>query len=183
MKALLVVLALLAPIAAAEDVYKRPMVIHKVAELGLEIWTEANPAWDTVVAREPGAPRAIFSAETPGQTYPPAGMTWAVPGVKATEAEFPQVARSALRQAALNYGLKEAAIQGIALRKAVYGELSGFEGEFPALADETPVDVRVFFGHVPGKPVVAMQVFTLRGKLPHLAEQIRRSWSNVRYLK
>jgi hypothetical protein len=172
-----------AGIARPADRVERPMEVHRVAELGLEIWTELNPAWDTAVAREPGAPRPIFSAETPGQTYPPAGMTWAVPGVIAAQAEFQQVARSALRQAALNYGLGSAEIDRITLAKATYGELQGYEAQFPAVAETVPVDVRVFFGHTPGKPVVAMQVFTLRGKLPHLNEQIRRSWNNVRYLK
>jgi hypothetical protein len=168
--------------APAADAYQRPMVVHKLAELGLEIWTEGNPVWDTELGRQPGEPRPIFSAETPGQAYPPAGMTWAVPGISAQAEELPQVARGALRQAARNYGLGDDVIRSIALKPAKYGELQGFEAEFPAVADDVPVDVRVFFGHQPGKPLVAMQVFTLRGKLRHLSEQIRRSWGNVRYL-
>jgi hypothetical protein len=87
-----------------------------------------------------------------------------------------------LQQAARNYGLSDAEISVIPLNPATYGELKGYEAEFPAVADSVPVDVRVFFGHEPGKPVVAMQVYTLRGKMPHLAEQIRRSWSHVAYL-
>ncbi len=175
--------ALVATLASANEPLKRQMVVHKVTELGLEIWTEANPEWEAQLAREPGAPRPVFAAETPGQTYPPAGMSWAVPGFKTTDTELQRVARSALRQAALNYGLKEEQIRGIDLEPASYGSLTGYEAQFPAAADGVPVDVRVFFGHRPGKPVVAMQVFTLRGKLPHLSEQIRRSWSHVNYLE
>jgi hypothetical protein len=162
---------------------KREMTVHKVSELGLEVWTEANPPWDTALAREPGAPRPIFSVETPGQTYPPAGMTFAVPGLKATDADLQKIAMGALRQAASNYGLNDAEIRKIALKPATYGQLSGFEAEFPARQQDVKIDVRVFFGHRPGKPLVAMQIFTLRGKLPHLAQQIRRSWGNVSYLK
>jgi hypothetical protein len=180
--ACLMVASLCSP-AMAKDEVLRPMVIHKVSELGLEIWTEANPEWDIALAPQPGGPRPIFSAETPGQTYPPAGMTWAVPGVTAKPEELGRIARVALRQAARNYGVTDSDAQRIPMQSATYGELSGFEATFPAVAEEVPVDVRVFFGHKPGKPVVAMQVFTLRGKLPHLSEQVRRSWSNVRYLK
>jgi len=90
--------------------------------------------------------------------------------------------RTALRPgpASQNY---EGARAGIALKPASYGAFIGYEAEFSAVADTVPVDVRVFFGHQPGKPAVAMQVFTLKGKLPHLSEQIRRSWSNVKYLQ
>lgn len=182
--ATIVLLAALSAFAGATDApMKRQMTVHKVVEIGLEIWTEANPPWDTALSREPGAPRPVFSAETPGQTYPPAGMTFAVPGITASDAEFRQIALGALRQAASNYGLAEVDVRKIALEPATYGQLSGFEAEFPASQQDVEVDVRVFFGHQPGKPVVAMQVFTLRGKLPHLSEQIRRSWGNVRYLK
>jgi hypothetical protein len=159
----------------------RPMQVHKVKEVGLEIWTEVEPTWETRLEKPPGM-RPTFAVETPASTYPPAGMSFAVPGYVISRSEFPTVAKSAMRQAARNYGLSDAEIGLIALRPATYGALEGLEAEFSAVADTVPVDVRVFFGHAPGKPVVAMQVYTLRGKLPHLSEQIRRSWSHIAYL-
>jgi hypothetical protein len=160
----------------------RQMVIHRVKELGLEIWTEVEPQWETQLDENDGmAP--VFMAETPANTYPPAGMTWAVPGDIFSEQEFQTAARGAVYQAALNYGLSDAQAKALPLKKANYGELAGYESEFSASVDGTDVDVKVFFGHQPGKPTVAMQVFTLKDKLPHISNNIRRSWGNIRYLK
>jgi hypothetical protein len=175
--------AMLATVATAAEPEKlgRQMQVHKVKEVGLEIWTELEPTWETRLETPPGM-RPTFAVETPASTYPPAGMSFAVPGYVISPAELPTVVKSAVRQAARNYGLSDAEIELIPLNPATYGELKGYEAQFAAVADTVPVDVRVFFGHEPGKPVVAMQVYTLRGKLPHLAEQIRRSWSHVAYL-
>lgn len=159
---------------------KRPMIIHKVQALGLEIWTEAEPEWVVSTARKNG--QTTFSAETPALTAPPAGMSWTSnPGIRFTAAEIREGARGAIRQAALNYRVP--ANQALDLRAAQYGDLTGYEADFPASAYGTPVDVRVFCGHQPGKPAVVMHAFTLRGKLPHIAEHMRRSWTHVRYLQ
>jgi hypothetical protein len=45
------------------------------------------------------------------------------------------------------------------------------------------VDVLIFFGHQPGKSAVLAHAYTLHGKLDHISENIRRSWTNLRYLK
>ncbi|MDX9996147.1 MAG: hypothetical protein RBS28_12565 [Rhodocyclaceae bacterium] len=158
----------------------RQMVIHKVQELGLEIWTEVEPAWETRLDKSAGAP--TFIAETPASTYPPAGMTWTVPGQQFTAQEFPTAAQGAVYQAAINYGLPAAQAKALPLKTARYGDLNGYESTFSASAGGEPVDVKVFFGHRPGKPAVAMQVFTQKDKLPHISENIRRSWTHIRYL-
>jgi hypothetical protein len=169
-------------VAPATPRERRPMVIHKVHELGLEIWTEANPRWRTQLGTESGK-EPIFVAETPDETYPPAGMMWAVPGIKFSAAEFEKTARDAMRQAATNYGVSVASLETLTLRPAQYGELSGYESEFSASPQGVAVEVRVFFGHKPDRPAVAMQAYTLGGKLQAISEQIRRSWTNVRYLE
>jgi hypothetical protein len=154
------------------------MLIHKVDELALEIWTEVRPEWETRMEWRQGQP--IFVAETPALTYPPAGMTWVSKlQFKFDQRELEDVARGAIHQAAHNYGVSNDAIE---LSAAHYGDLAGYETEFSADANGEAVDVRVFCGHRPGKAAVVMQAFTLRGKLPHISEQIRRSWTNVRYL-
>jgi hypothetical protein len=175
-------IAALGPItmAHADTPIGRQMVIHKVQELGLEIWTEVEPAWETRLDKSAGAP--TFIAETPANTYPPAGMTWTVPGQQFTAREFPVAARGAVYQAAINYGLPAAQAKALPLKTARYGDLSGYESTFSASAGGEPVDVKVFFGHRPGKPAVAMQVFTQKDKLPHISENIRRSWTHLRYL-
>lgn len=165
----------------ADTQFKRPMVVHRIAQLGLEIRTEAEPMWDVSLDPRNGG-RPIFSSETPASTYPPAGMTWAASNQIFAEIEFEEAARGALNRAASNYNLSSRHAATLKMRPATYGDLVGFEVEFPATAQDTPIDVKVFFGHQPGKPAVAMQAFTLRGKLPHISEQIRRSWTNTRYL-
>jgi hypothetical protein len=148
--------------------------------LGLEIWTEANPEWDVRTDHKNG--QAVFVAETPALTAPPAGMSWvSIKGISFTAAEIKEGARGAIRQAASNYGVPQS--QALELRAATYGDLSGYETDFVANAYGTPVDVRVFCGHQPGKSAVVMHAFTLQGKMSHIAENIRRSWTHVHYLK
>ena len=91
----------------------RPMQVTQVKEVGLEIWTELEPTWETRLETPPGM-RPSFAVETPASTYPPAGMSFAVPGYVISPAELPTVVKSAVRQAALNYGLSDAEIKLIA---------------------------------------------------------------------
>lgn len=168
-------------VATAAEPVKRTMVVHQVKEIGLEIRTEEHPAWDRRLERNEGGV-ATFVAETPGSNYPPAGMSFAMSKLVFTAAEFSEAARGAVYQAARNYGLTSDASRALPLQPATYGDLQGYEAEFSAVVDDMPVDVRVFFGHRPGRPAVSMQAYTLKGKLPHLSEQLRRSWTNVRYL-
>lgn len=167
--------------AAERARIKRPMQLHRVAELNVEIWTELDPQWETRLEFRNGQP--VFSAETPALTYPPAGMTWSsVRGVTFTAAELPEAARGAIEQAARNYGVNEMA-SSVALRTAKYGELTGYEARFSATAHGQPVDVLVFFGHRAGRPPVLAHAYTLQGKLDHISEHVRRSWQNLRYLQ
>jgi hypothetical protein len=177
-----VILGTLAATVLPAEPVKRSMVVHQVKELGLEIRTEEDPRWDTRVERNARGGGVTFVAESPGSNYPPAGMSFTVSPLRFTAADFGEAARGAVYQAALNYGLASEASRALTLRPVIYGDLQGFESDFTAVADSVPVDVRVFFGHKPGRPAVAMQIYTLKGKLPHLSQQIRRSWSNVRYL-
>lgn len=162
----------------AQSALKRPMQVHRVDELALEIWTEAQPEWDARVEWQNGQP--IFVAETPALTYPPAGMSWvSLSRLRFDKHALEEIARGAIHQAARNYKVRT---DVIALKAARYGDLIGYEAEFSADPHGTPVDVRVFCGLKPGRPAVVMQAFTLRGKLAHVSEQIRRSWTNLRYL-
>jgi hypothetical protein len=172
-------LLMFAVLAASAERIKRPMHIHRVAEIGLEIWTEVEPRWEIRIERQNG--QAIFQAETPALTYPPAGMTWlSMRKMKFSAAELEEGARGAIHAAARNYQV--ASVETIALKEKRYGDLTGFEAMFSANAHGTPVDVQIFLGHQLGKPAVLMHAYTLKGKLDHISEQIRRSWNNVKYL-
>lgn len=166
--------------ATAAERVGRPMLIHRVAELGLEIWTEQDPQWETHLHAANGA--TTFSAETPALTYPPAHMSWTtVPQLNFTKRDIETAARGALHQVAANLGVRFP--DRISIKPRQYGDLTGFESVFQAESERVPIDVRAFCGHRAGKPAVVMQVSTLRNKLPHLNEHLRRSWSHVRYLK
>jgi hypothetical protein len=158
----------------------RPMRIHRVTQLGLEIWTEGDPEWDARLATLHDRP--VFAAETPALAYPPAGMTWtSQQAIRFTAEELEMAARGALHQAARNYGMRN--VEELTLEPARYGALSGYESRFPGLAHGTRVDVQVFIGHQPGRPTVLAHAYTLEGKLDHIREHIRRSWTNLRYLR
>ncbi len=160
---------------------KRPMEIHKLDELGLEIWTEYEPTWITRILSQGKFP--IFSAESPQNYYPPSVMTWTTfKGMKIGIGELEELATSAIQTAAGNYGVSEKEILQIRPKKTEYNKLIGYEASFSGIAFNEAVDVKIFVGHEPGKRPVAMQAYTQKGKLVHLSEQIRRSWTNVAYL-
>lgn len=161
---------------------KRPMNIHKVQEIGLEIWTEYRPEWITDLVTYRG--RSIFTAQTPVNTYPPVAMSWtSFPRMRVNKNNLNEVALTTFKTAAVNYSVSQQQISNIKALPASYGDLTGFETSFFGIAHGDAVDVKVFVGHREGKGPVTMQVFTLKGKLPHIGEQIRRSWQNVKYLK
>lgn len=178
-RTLLITAILLSLSAGAANRAGRPMIIHRLPALGLEIWTEQDPEWETHQSNRASA--AIFTAETPALTYPPAQMSWTtLPQLRFDPLDLPAGAAGALHQLAAKHRAREP--KQIAITRQQYGDLIGYETTFAARSENVPVEVRAFCGHRPGKQPVLMQVTTLKGKSAHLAEHIRRSWSNVRYL-
>ena len=160
---------------------QREMQIHKVAALGLEIWVENQPPWEAALNQ--AATLQTFVVQSPPDYYPPAVMSYlAVPGRSVDDAALPAVALTAIRRAAENYRISPTKRVVLQPQPARYGALSGYEASFDGWANDEAVEVKVFVGHEPGRPPVAMHVYTLRGKLAHLSEPIRRAWTKVRYL-
>ena len=159
----------------------RHMQIYRVKELGLELWVENQPPWETQLSNATGHP--TFVAQSPESYHPPAVMTYtSFPKEKVRADALYETAGSAIRRASQNFGLSQDWSFGIPLREASYGQLRGYEGTFEGKADGTVVDVLVFVGQAPGKFPVAFSVYTVRGKMSSLSEQIRRAWTNVKYL-
>lgn len=155
----------------------RPMIIHRLSAMNLEIWTEHDPEWETRLKQSPNS--LTFIAETPALTYPPTHMSWTIaPALKFEPHELESAAHGVMHQIAIRYRthLPEQ------VSHAQYGDLIGYEATFQAEPQNIPIDVRVFCGHREGQPMVVMQVVTLNGKLAHVAEHIRRSWTHLRYL-
>lgn len=161
---------------------QREMRIHKVDELGLEIWVEHQPPWDAELTKAKSLP--AFVVQSPPDYYPPAVMTYlTVPGRVADVKALAGVAKTAIRQAAENYRVAPTVRVGLQPQPARYGVLTGYESSFEGWANGEAVEVKVFVGHVPGHAPVAMQVYTLRGKLAHLSEPVRRAWTKIKYLR
>lgn len=161
---------------------KRPMQVHLVKEIGLEIWTEAEPKWETHLESKNG--QSTFVAETPDLTYPVAGFMWSSsPSARFSAADFKEAALGAIHGSARGYGVAPNTLPAGQPKEVSYGDLSGYEVTFAGSIQQTPVDVRIFVGHQPGRPLVVMQATTQRGKIDHISEQVRRSWTHVRYLK
>lgn len=169
----------LASDAGAAERTGRPMIIHRLPALGLEIWTEQDPEWETHLSKRSGV--ATFVAETPALTYPPAHMSWTtLPQLRFAADDLEDGARGALHQIAANHHVREPT--QISIKSRRYGELIGYEAVFEARSQNIPIEVRAFCGHQPGRQPVLMQLTTLKNKAAHLAEHIRRSWNNTRYL-
>jgi len=164
-----------------ESGYLRPMTVHQINELGLEIWTEAEPAWETGLLA--GTP-PTFTAQSPENYTPSAAITisaWRNERVPPHLLEI--VAATAMRRAGLNYGLNQGQVRAMAVHPARWGILQGFETDFRGRAQGMAMDVKVFVGQGEGKYPVVGQIYTQAGKMQSLQEVIRRCWSNITYLQ
>ena len=75
----------------------REMQVHKVTEIGLEIWVENQPAWETELTRV-GA-RPSFVAQSPDSYHPPTIMSYASwPNERVTEERLESMAVTAIRR-------------------------------------------------------------------------------------
>jgi hypothetical protein len=173
--------AALAVEAVNPDRALREMQIHKVPELGLQVWVENQPAWEAALSNPNGHPS--FVAQSPATYHPPTVMTYASwPKLSVTSAMLPGVATSAIRRASQNFGLNAGQSRGIAPRPVAYGNLQGYEASFTGRTDGVPMDVRIFVGQAAGKFPVVLCIYTLQGKMGQLGEVIRRGWGRVNYL-
>lgn len=168
--------------AAEQNRALREVAKHQVQDLGLEIWVENQPSWETAVV--PNKDKSMFSAQSPRNYHPPSAMTfmsWPKQTVKPELLET--VAVTAIRSGARNFGLHKAAARGVKIVPKQYGVLAGYEGNFVGQAQGMQMDVKVFVGQKTGKFPVVLTIYTLKGKMGHLNEVIRRSWTNISYLK
>lgn len=159
----------------------REMQIHKVRELGLVIWTENQPPWEAKLSLDSGRP--MFIAQSPDSYHPPAVITyssWAKE--RAAPEQFLTIAQTAIRRAAQNFGLNLALARVIPIKPVRHGVLEGLEGEFVGRAQDVAMDVKVFVGQQAGRFPVACSIYTLKGKMTHMAEVIRRAWGSLTYL-
>lgn len=159
----------------------REMQIHKVPELGLEIWVENQPAWETHLSNTTG--HFSFVAQSPDHHHPPAVMTYASwPRERVSPDMMQSMATAAIRRASRNFGLNVAQGRGIMPGPAAYGVLQGFEATFTGTVQGVPMDIKIFVGQAAGRFPVALSLYTLQGKMTHLGEHIRRGWGRLKYL-
>ena len=159
----------------------REMSIHRVKELGLQIWIENQPAWDASLTSTGEQP--TFNAVSPSNYHPPAAMLFqSYPKEKVSTADFQNMAKQALRRASVNWGLLPAETRAIPLTTQKYGILEGFEGNFVGKSAEVLMDVKIFVGQSEGRFPVFLWIYTPQGKMDNLSEVIRRSWSKLTYL-
>jgi hypothetical protein len=161
----------------------RQMQIHKLPALGLSIWTEDQPEWIVKLDQTPGK-RPSFQVQSPEFYHPPTAMIYtSFRGEKVSTEGFPAMAKTAIQYASLNFGLKMDKARTIPVKAATYGVLKGFEGDFVGFANGTELDVKVFIAQEPGKFPIALNIYTVKGKMSNLSEVIRRGWGNVSYLE
>lgn len=169
------------PAAKSTSRAQREMQIFKVTDLGLEVWVENQPTWETQQTSATGRP--IFAAESPVGYHPATVMTYASwPKEKVHDNLLYETAVGAIRRASQNFGVSENHSRAIFPTAATYGSLTGFEGNFAGVAQGTTMDVKIFVGQASGKFPVVMTIYTQEGKMVHLNEQIRRAWGKVKYL-
>ena len=167
--------------AGTRDRLQREMQIHRVRELGLEIWIENQPPWDFQRVDVNGRPQ--WAASSPDNYHPPSALVFASwPDVPSMETFVETTAGHAIRRASRNFGLNPQDSRAIKVTPARHGVLEGFESDFVGKVEQVVMDVRVFVGRQPGKFPVALTAYTLQGKLGLLSEVMRRSFTHVKYL-
>jgi hypothetical protein len=165
----------------SENRVLREMQIYEVKSLGLEIWIENQPAWEVGTQMHNGRP--TFTARSPENYHPPAAMTVAAwQDKQVTDMQFADVARSAIRHGSQNFGVSAGEARSIAVLPAVHGGLQGWEADFAGHAQSMEMDVRLFVGRASGRYPVVLTMYTMRGKMVHLNEVVRRGWGNLAYM-
>ena len=165
---------------SAAERAKRPMSVFHAHALGLEVWVEQQPAWTVTEFSEHG--QSVLLASTPPHYYPPATLSYATLHLsRARTAELAELARGMIDGAARRFGVQESG--SIALTPARYNNIPGYEATFVGSAEGVRYDVKVFVGRQPGRSPIALEAYTLEGKLPALSEALRRAWSHVRYME
>lgn len=158
----------------------REMHIHKVPELGLQIWVENQPPWRTELKR---GPHPTFIAQAPDAHHPPAVMSYSSwPSERVADSVFATMAKTAITRASQNFGLSVAQSRALDVRPARYGVLAGHVADFAGNMNGTAMDVRIFIGQSPGRFPVVLTLHTLRDKIQHLDEHVRRAWTKLSYL-
>lgn len=166
--------------ASATERAKRPMSVFHAHALGVEVWVEQQPAW-TVTEHSERA-QSVLLASTPPHYYPPATLSYATLHLsRARTAELAELARGMIDGAARRFGVQDPS--AIALTPAHYNNIPGYEAIFVGSAEGARYDVKVFVGRQPGRSPIALEAYTLEGKLPALSEALRRAWSHVRYME
>ena len=173
-------LAVLLPAGlTAQERALRAMEVHTVPEIGLKVWVEKDPLWEAALARR--GTRVQYVVESPDHYHPPSALIYSLyKGVTGDYRGLRTLAETAVRTAAAGYGVQNS--ENLQVRAARYGVLNGYEADFTGRLDGEPVEVRLFIGGEKGKPLVTAQAITQPGKLVHLAEVLRRAWSNLSYL-
>lgn len=159
----------------------REMQIHKVKELGLEIWVENQPPWDATLSTKTGRP--TFVAQSPDAYHPPTVMTYmSWPGANSPDSTLSTMATTAIRAASRNFGLTLGQARALHPVQAEYGVLRGYQAAFDGTGQGQALDVMMFAGQAPGRFPVVLNICTLRGKMGSLVEHRRRAWTSLKYL-
>jgi hypothetical protein len=98
------------------------------------------------------------------------------------DAQFADVARSAIRHGAQNFGVTAGEARAIAVLPATHGVLQGWEADFAGHVQSMAMDVRLFVGQASGHYPVVLTLYTMQGKMQNLDEVVRRTWGNLAYL-
>lgn len=159
----------------------REMQIHRLPTLGLEVWVENQPPWQTEM-REGAHP--VFMAKTPERYHPPAVMTYASwPRERVADDMFSTMARSAITRAGRNFGVSMMESRALGLRPSRYGMLVGQEANFVGSVEGIGMDVRIFVGREAGRFPVVLTMQTSKRKIFHLEQHLMRAWGHVSYLQ
>lgn len=153
---------------------------HILVSAGYQVAVDNDPPWQYDVINQGGG--GVFIAQTPEAYYPPAAVNIRYhPETAVASDEMLAFARGVLEGTVKNFGSQVNAAE-IKLSSARYGELEGYQGDFPGLVNGQKQDIRLFVARNVGGKAMTLIAFTLPGKMGHIEPAIERIWRHIRFL-
>jgi len=153
----------LALVANADNQPNRPFQIHKLEEVGLEVWVPGNPKW--VLAIDDRATSNALVLSTPPLYYPVTAIEIILnKNVTVSNADLLTVATSSLEEVRRSANVKPRG-QDQELTKVTFGNIEAYQDQFNVDFEGKSYSMQTFMGVFPTGQSVTMLVTTPEGQI------------------
>jgi len=151
----------------ADNQPNRPFNIHKLEEVGLEVWVPANPKWELGIDERTTSNAVIL--KTPPLYYPTTAIEIVFnEKITISESDLLDVATAALKE--IRRAVKvEAKDTGQKLTRVKFGDIDAYQDQFGVTFEGKSYSMQTFMGVFPSGQTVTMLVTTPVGQINHIS--------------